>query len=57
MSTKVSRPASSADESGSKRRLRSIKREASPRKQGAPIAAPAGERRASRGTRLRQRHT
>jgi hypothetical protein len=56
MTQKVSVPSSAADERGSKRRLRSIKRTARA-KQGPPIAAPAGQRRAVRGNRLRQRRT
>jgi hypothetical protein len=55
MTEKVSVPADS--ERGSKRRLRSIKRESGPAKQGAPIRAAQGQARAKRGTRLRQRHT
>jgi hypothetical protein len=39
-----------------KRRLRSIKR-ARTAKQGKPISAAAGQRKAIRGTRLRQRRT
>jgi hypothetical protein len=57
MTQKVSIPSSKADERGSKRRLRSIKRESAPAKQGPPIRAAAGQRKASRGTRLRQRRT
>ena len=53
----VTVPSSPADERGSKRRRRSIKRESGPAKEGAPIRAAAGQRKASRGTRLRQRHT
>ena len=56
MSEKLKVPAGGADERGSKRRLRSIKREA-PGKQGAPIQGAAGQRKATKGTRLRQRHT
>lgn len=56
MTQKVSVPSSGADERGSKRRLRSIKRVGKGR-EGAPIAAPAGQRRAVRGNRLRQRRT
>ena len=52
---KVGVPA--VDERGSKRRLRSLKRESGNGKQGAPIHAAQGQRRAIRGTRLRQRHT
>jgi len=55
MSEKVAVPAD--DERGSKRRLRSIKRESKPVKQGRPIRAAQGQRKASRGTRLRQRRT
>jgi hypothetical protein len=43
-----------------KRRSRSLKRETGggkDAKQGAPISAAAGQRKAIRGTRLRQRHT
>jgi hypothetical protein len=57
MSEKVSVPADAGDERGSKRRLRSIKRESAPAKQGPPIRAARGQRKASRGTRLRQRRT
>ena len=57
MTEKVSVPADAADERGSKRRLRSIKRESAPAKQGPPIRAARGQRKASRGTRLRQRRT
>lgn len=57
MSEKVSVPAGKQDERGSKRRLRSIKRESGPARQGAPIRAAAGQRKASRGTRLCQRRT
>jgi hypothetical protein len=42
-------------EGTAKRRLRSIKRESGPAKQGKPIRAAAGQRKASRGTRLRAR--
>jgi hypothetical protein len=55
MTEKVSIPAAKEDERGSKRRLRSIKRESRPAKQGKPIRSAAGQRKASRGTRLRQR--
>jgi hypothetical protein len=55
MTGKVSVPA--AGERGSKRRLRSLKRESGPAKQGAPIRDSQGQRQAIRGTRLRQRHT
>jgi hypothetical protein len=55
MSEKVAVPA--ATERGSKRRLRSIKRESHPGRQGPPIRAAQGQRKASRGTRLRQRRT
>ena len=57
MSEKVSVPARPEDERGSKRRRRSIKRESHPARQGAPIKAAAGQRKAIRGNRLRQRHT
>ena len=57
MTEKVSVPVGREDERGSKRRLRSIKRESKPAKQGPPIRAAAGQRKASRGTRLRQRRT
>lgn len=56
MSEKLKEPASSADERGSKRRLRSIKRDSAPGKQGPPIEAAAGQRKAIRGTRLRERN-
>jgi hypothetical protein len=52
---KVAVPA--VGERGSKRRLRSIKRESGHGSQGAPIHAAQGQRRAIRGARLRQRHT
>ena len=52
---KVAVPA--AGERGSKRRLRSLKRESGNGRQGVPIRAAQGQRRAIRGTRLRQRHT
>jgi hypothetical protein len=55
MSEKLKEPASSADERGSKRRLRSIKRDTATTKQGPPIQAAAGQRKAIRGTRLRAR--
>jgi hypothetical protein len=54
MSEKLKIPASNADERGSKRRLRSIKRDSAPGKPGEPLAAAAGQRKAVRGTRLRQ---
>jgi len=57
MTRKVSVPSSREDERGSKRRLRSIKRSPHSGKEGAPMAAPAGQRRAVRGNRLRQRRT
>jgi hypothetical protein len=57
MTQKVSVPSSKEDERGSKRRLRSIKRTTDSGREGAPIAAPAGQRRAVRGNRLRQRRT
>jgi hypothetical protein len=60
MTQKVSVPSPRADERGSKRRLRSIKRltnSTASGREGAPIAAPAGQRRAVRGNRLRQRRT
>jgi hypothetical protein len=57
MSEKVSVPANPGDERGAKRRLRSIKRESRPARQGAPVRAAQGQRKASRGTRLRQRRT
>ena len=57
MTEKISVPVGREDERGSKRRLRSIKRESKAAKQGPPIRAPAGQRKASRGTRLRQRRT
>ena len=55
MSEKLKIPASGTDERGSKRRLRSIKRdtEPAPGKQGSPVHAAAGQRKAIRGTRLR----
>jgi hypothetical protein len=56
MTQKLSVPANPDDERGSKRRLRSIKREA-PAREGPPIAAPQGQRKAIRGNRLRQRRT
>jgi hypothetical protein len=57
MSEKLKVPAGSNDERGSKRRLRSIKRdtERAPGKHGDPIHAAAGQRRAIRGTRVRER--
>jgi hypothetical protein len=55
VSEKVAVP--SVGERGSKRRLRSIKRESGAGKQGRPIRAAQGQRKASRGTRLRQRRT
>jgi hypothetical protein len=57
MTQKVSVPAGRDDERGSKRRLRSIKRKAAPAREGAPARAAAGQRKASKGTRLRQRRT
>jgi hypothetical protein len=57
MTDKVAIAANPQDERGSKRRLRSLKRESGPAKQGAPVRAAAGQRKASRGTRLRQRRT
>ena len=60
MTQKVSVPSGKEDERGSKRRLRSIKRIGrgpNAGREGAPIAAPAGQRRAVRGNRLRQRRT
>jgi hypothetical protein len=57
MTQKLSIPANPDDERGSKRRLRSIKRESRPAKEGPPIRAAQGQRKASRGTRLRQRRT
>jgi hypothetical protein len=57
MTRKVSVPSDPEDERGSKRRLRSIKRTNGKVPEGAPIAAPAGQRRAVRGNRLRQRRT
>lgn len=56
MTRKVSVPSGRDDERGSKRRVRSIKR-VGKGEEGAPIAAPAGQRRAVRGNRLRQRRT
>jgi hypothetical protein len=55
MTEKLSVPAGTGR--GAKRRLRSIKRESRPAKQGAPMRAAQGQRKASRGTRLRQRRT
>jgi hypothetical protein len=52
MTEKVAVPA--ADERGSKRRLRSIKRLSGSSKEGKPIAAPRGQKKAIRGNRLRQ---
>jgi hypothetical protein len=57
MTQKLSIPANPDDERGSKRRLRSIKRESRPAKEGPPIRAAQGQRKAIRGTRLRQRRT
>jgi hypothetical protein len=57
MTQKLSIPAGRDDERGSKRRLRSIKRETAPAREGSPIAAPQGQRKAVRGNRLRQRRT
>jgi hypothetical protein len=54
---KLSIPANPDDERGSKRRLRSIKREAKPAPEGPPLYAPQGQRKAIRGNRLRQRRT
>jgi hypothetical protein len=54
MTEKVAIPSTS--ERGSKRRLRSIKRKA-PGEKGPPIRAAQGQRKASRGTRLRGRRS
>jgi hypothetical protein len=54
---KLSIPANPDDERGSKRRLRSIKREAKLVPEGPPVRAAQGQRKAIRGTRLRQRRT
>ena len=56
MSEKLKVPAGSNDERGSKRRLRSIKRDTDPApgKQGDPIHVAAGQRKAIRGTRVRE---
>ena len=48
---------SGPSEHTAKRRLRSIKRGSGPARQGKPVRAAAGQRKASRGTRLRQRRT
>jgi hypothetical protein len=55
MAEKLSSPRRNPNDA--KRRIRAIKRKTRPPKEGPPIHAAAGQRKAIRGTRLRQRRT
>ena len=54
---RVSERGRTTSQAVAKRRARSLKRETGRGKQGKPIRAAQGQRKASRGTRLRQRRT